>query len=81
MRVTKKFSGTSCIGKSVFCPAEPTPQNLELVKVRARLRAHVLSCFRAVARGSRPFDGWMDAFGLAALSVCITNDLPSHHPE
>lgn len=33
MRVTKKFSGTSCIGKSVFCPAEPTAQNLELIKV------------------------------------------------
>ncbi len=36
MRVTKKFSGTSCIGKSVFCPCEPTPDNLDMIKMVAR---------------------------------------------
>lgn len=38
MRVTKKFSGTSCIGKSVFCPCEPNADNIELMKeVSAKL--------------------------------------------
>jgi hypothetical protein len=50
MRVTKKFSGTQCIGKSVFCPCEPTPDNIELLKMVNYRLAELERDFRVKVR-------------------------------
>ncbi|EWM26570.1 hypothetical protein Naga_100421g2 [Nannochloropsis gaditana] len=47
MRVTKKFSGTSCIGKSIFCPCEATPDNLEASKRVSSRLAELEAAFKS----------------------------------
>jgi hypothetical protein len=47
MRITKKFAGSSCIGKQVYAPCDPKtdPGLIMQVQVRKTLLSHCLICF------------------------------------
>lgn len=71
MRVTKKFAGTSSIGKSVFCPCVPSPENLERMK-EVKLKIAILEQgFRAKVESTST---------TAAMHLYMQQQGLLHHP-
>lgn len=54
MRITKKFAGSSCIGKRIFTPCPRTPANAERSRESAARLAELEAAFRAKLDSARP---------------------------
>lgn len=79
MRVTKKFSGTSCIGKSVFCPCEHSPENVELMKKVSDKLNELEKDFRTKVEhqsASPHIDGLLRTIGRSWLAPLKMSDFP-----
>jgi len=54
MRITKKFAGASCIGKQVFQPCDPLPENERAIEIALKRRTELEVLFRNKIDSQKP---------------------------